>query len=219
MLEKCENRSPYTVLAYSIPTAEELSQKLKDAGLNPDGILQFDKLPDGTTHHQAEDRLHEVIEPYIGKKPKWGEDGYDIMKSIAHDAREAHLKFVTFFVAKWKGKIRELEVNFCGCGDSGDLEVESIYDVDDKKVVRKYPDWITTEKDKAEYRIDIEVEEEIIEDFEKWGHSFVNNCVIDFDWYNNDGGQGLVRINLDTGDCTMEGSQTVPKERDCNGSA
>ena len=213
MLEKYENNGPYAVLAYSIPTAEDLSQKLMDAGLDPDGKLQPDKLLDGMTYHQTEDKLHEALEPYIGKKPKWGEDGYTTMKSAAHDAREAHLTFMTFLVAKWKGKINEVAIRFSGYGDSGDMRVEKICDVDGKVVVPEYPTWITNEEQKAKYRIDHELETEFLADFDKWGDSFVKDCVINFDWYNNDGGDGDVWINLDTGECTLEGNQNVSQAR------
>jgi hypothetical protein len=180
----------YTVLAYSIPSPEELAQKLKDAGLNPDGRLQVGSLADGLSFNQAEEKLQEVLEPYIGKKPKW-EDGY--MGGIDYSAREAHVKFMTFFVSKWKGKVKEIEIGFSGSGDDGDMEVENIYDADGKEV-------------------DAEMKTEFLEDFAKWGEAFVNDCVIEFDWYNNEGGQGFVNINLDTGECTMNGSQNVPQD-------
>jgi hypothetical protein len=199
MLDKLSKR------AYVIPTTEEFVQSYQKME------LPVEKVKDVMEDHRLEPQIAKALEPWIGDNPrnrKKDSPGFSIEQfheDMAYKSRKSHLLFMVHFVNKWKDTIKEVQVRFEGSGDSGDMYTENIIGLDGKELVVTIPSWAEGIADEY-HLIGQETYDAIAEDVEEWAHPFLSDCVIDFDWWNNDGGQGNCTINLQTGECEMDGS-------------
>jgi hypothetical protein len=91
---------------------------------------------------------------------------------------------------KDNGLVR-LEVSYSGGGDDGCIDTFSGYEINEKGEEKWSPD---------------SVPQKFQDEFDDYLYDFISNN-IEWDWINNDGGYGVVTIDLETGKMTIDHSQ------------
>lgn len=117
---------------------------------------------------------------------------------------------VDLFILAYRAKVGSATLEFSGSGDSGDYDGSTLYDLAGNNVplhVSKDGVWVDalTPEHKA-----------LDEALSKWFDDNSSN-LIDWDWYNNEGGGGEIAIDFSTGKVDVSGYYNVQETHDADG--